>query len=64
MVRILGLVGEKEDAQNILNGTWLPPTHLYKYTKDILLSTKKTLTINDLRDIKVNIAMEFFYLVG
>ena len=28
IVRILGLVGKKEEAQNILNGTWTPPTYI------------------------------------
>ena len=58
MVRILGLVGEKAEVQNILNVTWIPPTYLDKDTKDILLSMRKTQIVKTLGDIKFDITRE------
>ena len=55
MVRILDLVGKKEEYQDILNRTWIPPTYMYKDNKDMLLSMRKTQTVKALVDIKVDI---------
>ena len=60
MVRRIGLVVEKKYSQKVLNGTWVPPIHLDEDTKDILLITKKTPTINSLVYIKVEITRESF----
>ena len=60
MVWRLGIVGDKEEYQKILNITWIPPTYLDKDTKYILLNMKKTQTSKALRDIKVEIARESF----
>ena len=60
MVRILDLVGKKEEYQDILNRTWIPPTYMYKDNKDMLLSMRKTQTVRALVDIKVEITRVSF----
>ena len=60
MVRRLGLVGEKEEYQNILNGVCTHPTYLDRYTKDILLSMRENQMVKALGYIKVEITRESF----
>ena len=60
IVRILCLVGNKEESQKILNGTCTSPTYMDKGTKKILLRMSKTQTVKALGEIKVQITRESF----